>query len=159
MLYTSSRVFQFYHSNYLLDNEAVVNIYPNLPNDEMDEYFGIPKGTFNSQNHFIVYSFGKSDGYLLDYYYNLPVYNYNNLKNLDCNETFSKEKHNRFEKNEIIDNAMLYVRMLNKKNSNNFYTDNLSKSIVAVKIVNINFQYGKINNIIIDKNGVSEHCR
>lgn len=107
LLYLSSKIYKFYHQNYLLDTEAVVNIYPNLPDDKVDEFFLLPKGTFDSEKHSIIFSFIKADAYLLDYYYNLPVYNYSSLKNVDCNESFSKEKHYRFARNEIVDDGIL----------------------------------------------------
>lgn len=158
LLYLSVNLFQIYQSNHLLNNEAVVNIYPNLPDEKVDEFFLLPKGTFDRKKHYIIYSFVKSDNYELNYYYNLPVYNYSNLENLNCKENFSKEKHYRFAKNEIINNSILYARLSNIQ-SNGFHREKNSKSILAVRMLALNIIFGKINSIVVDTEGASLYCK
>ncbi|MTH18226.1 hypothetical protein [Flavobacterium sp. LC2016-01] len=156
-LYFSVQLFNIYHENHLLDNEAVLNIYPNLPDDKVDEFFLLPKGTYDSKKHSIIYSFIKADNYQLDYYYNLPEYNYDNLKNINCNESFSKEKHVRFQRNEIIDDGILYVRLLNHK-QNGFDRGNDSRSTLAIRKLAISFTFGKINSTLVNSDGAIRYC-
>ncbi|UUF13881.1 MULTISPECIES: hypothetical protein [Flavobacterium] len=54
LLFISRHVYKFYHENYLLDTEAVVNIYPNIPDEKVDDFFGLTKGTFDSKKHRIL---------------------------------------------------------------------------------------------------------
>ncbi|UOX33291.1 hypothetical protein LXD69_14755 [Flavobacterium sediminilitoris] len=154
LLYISVKVFQNYKENNLLKNEAVVNIYFNLPEEEIDSYFGLEKGTFDKTKHTILCSFQKQNNYLLDYYYNLSIYNGTDL--INCDEKFSIEKHRRFKKYDINSSTMI-VRLVNIRSSNN-YSANISNSIIAKKEEYINIGFGKINNIILDKNGASHYC-
>ena len=153
----SVNIFQFYNAHYLLDTEAVVNIYPNLPDEKVDKFFLLPEGTFDTKKHTIIYSFIKSDAYLLDYYYNLPIYNYSSLENLDCKEEFSKEKHYRFNRNEIVDDGILYVRLSTDK-SGGFNKAKDSKSTIAIRMLAVNFTFGKINSIIVNSDGAIRYC-
>lgn len=59
LLYISVKVFQNYKENNLLKNEAVVNVYFNLPEEEIDSYFDLEKGTFDKTKHTILCSFQK----------------------------------------------------------------------------------------------------
>ncbi|KOP39280.1 hypothetical protein DBB36_12685 [Flavobacterium sp. WLB] len=156
LLFISRHVYKFYHENYLLDTEAVVNIYPNIPDEKVDDFFGLTKGTFDSKKHRILFSFVKSDGYSLNYYLNLPVYDYNSLKTLDCEEYYSREKHSRFSRKEIVDNGMVYVRLTS--DLHNFNVGESSKSIIAVRAVPISFTFGKINSIIINSERAIRYC-
>ena len=123
----------------------------------MDNYFGLTAGTFDSTKHSLIYSFGNANGGVLDYYYNLPVYNYNDLNSIDCKENFSPDKYQRFTRNEIVDNGYLYVRLVNKQYSG-FRTAQSSKNILAVKVVPISFTFGKINSIIVNNDGTIRYC-
>lgn len=51
----------------------------------------------------------------------------------------------------------MIVRLVNIRSSNN-YSANISNSIIAKKEEYINIGFGKINNIILDKNGASHYC-
>ena len=154
--FLSRHIYKFYHENYLLETEAVVNIYPNIPDEKVDEFFGLTKGTFDKEKHQILFSFVKSDGSPLNYYLNLSVYNYNDLKTLNCEEYYSREKHFRFSRKEIVDNGMVYVRLTN--DLHNFNVGESSKSIIAVKAVPISFTFGKINSIIINSERTIRYC-
>lgn len=134
-----------------------MNIYPHIPDERVDEFFDLPKGTFDSKKHSITFSFRKFPGDQLDYYYNLPIRNYNDLKILDCNESFSRSKHQRFSRNEIIEDGYLYVRLINNKYQN-FTAPRKSNSILATRVVPIQITYGKINNFIITNNNVIKNC-
>jgi len=156
LVYLSGKFYNIYHDNNLLETETVVNIYPNLPDHKVDEFFNLPKGTFDSKKHQILYSFVKSDGYLLDYYLNLPIYNYQNRNNINCEESYSNEKHSRISRNEIVDDGMLYVRLSSDLRAGTSKAK--SQSNLAIKTLPISFTFGKINSVIVNEKGTIRYC-
>lgn len=156
LLFLSDKVYKIYRQNYLLNSDAVVNVYFTVPEEDIDAYFNLEESTFNKDEHLVLCSLKKRDAYLLDYYHNLPIYS--NLIAVDYNESFSLEKHLRFNKKDIGNYSTLIARLINKKFTNS-YSANLSKSIVGQKFEKININFGKINHIVVDRNGTSPYCK
>lgn len=154
LFYLSIKIFENYKDNNLLKNEAVVNVYFNIPEDEIDVYFDLEKGTFDKNKHAVVCSLEKNEGYMLDYYYNLPIFR--TTDGINCKEEFSIEKHRRFNKNDVNSYSNMIVRLLNS--SANSYTAEPSSATIAKKYEEININFGKINHIVVSKKGTSHYC-
>ena len=154
LLYLSIKIFENYRENHLLNNEAVVNAYFNIPENEIDTYFNLEKGTFDKNKHIVVCSLEKSEGYMLNFYYNVPTYG--TTDKINCNEEFSIEKHRRFNKNDINNYSNMIVRLLNF--SVNGYHADSSNNTIAKKYEEININFGKINHLVVDHKGTSHYC-
>lgn len=154
ILYIASKGFLLYKQHNLLNNEAVVTIYFNMDEKDIDAYFNLPKGTFDKNKNYIYCSLKRDNSSLLDEYCNLRIVRGND-KNINCEEEFSNEKHLRFNKNEIGNYKTLYIRLSTNPNS---ITSSSSYADIATKTENIDFQFGKINNFIISKDGIENYC-
>ena len=155
LIYLTSKGYQNYKSNYLSNNEAVVNIYFKIDENEIDNYFKLPKGTYDKNKHFIYCSLKAENRISSNDYYNLPLFRFSNNK-INCGEEFSVENHIRLRKEDISNYKTLYVRLSTDSNS---ITNESSTKEVASKIENIDFKFGKINNFILLSEGIVNACK
>ncbi|MFC6269880.1 hypothetical protein [Frigoriflavimonas asaccharolytica] len=154
-LWVILKIFMIYNSNNILSNQAIFKVYSNMSNNEIEEYFGLEKDSYDPATQILVCE--------------LPV-NTTGFKpskvdvnfevtNLNCNEKYSEGKYIKYDNTELNDNnTKLYIL---KKTSipTQMFNENLGgKSIISSKTVKISYKTGKINNIIISKDGIYDFC-
>ncbi len=152
---TVNNLFKLYKEHNLLSTEAVINFYFKIPDEHIDSFFNLPKGTYNKNEHAIVCSFQKSSTYGHGAFHNFPIKI--DVNTIDCKESFSIEKHKRFNISNIQDYNNLYIRLINIKNPSILSSE--YSSSIAFRKKEIVFKLGKINNFIIDFNTVDNYCQ
>lgn len=158
LLYLVDMIWKAYSRSNVNSHEAVVLINNHLTSDDIDFFFNLEKDTFNPSEHMIVFSLRKKDGWALDYYKNLPVRNkyssYNNIE-FDCDVEYESVRGYGFY-NYQIGNENIIARIIDRKAD---VKRNLNRDqIITEKYLGIIYQFGKINILDINKNGITKRC-
>ena len=159
LVFLSDKIYQIYSSTNINSHESVVLINNQLTEYEIDSFFNLKEGTYNSKEHKIVFSIIKKDGYLLDKYISLPVKYKTKLPNknsFDCNSEYEKVRVYRFYDYEI-NNRNIVARIIIKKASAIKQLN--SKQIISEKQLRGNYEFGKLNILDITKDGLTKHCK
>lgn len=160
ILYLADLMWKTYSGGNTNSHEAIVLINNHLASDDIDFFFNLEEGTFNPMEHKIVFSLRKEGGQQSDYYINLPVSNmhnsYNNIE-FDCNVEYESVSGYRFYNYEVK-NQNLIARVMEKNANVNLEASLNQNKIIAEKTLGIIYQYGKINVLEINKNGISQRC-
>lgn len=158
LLYLADMIWKAYSRSNVNSHEAVVLINNHLTSDDIDFFFNLEKGTFNPSEHMIVFSLLKKEQYALSHYTNLPVRNkyssYNNIE-FDCDVEYESVRGYGFYNYEL-GNYNIIARIIDR---NADVRRNLSRDqIITEKYLGIIYQFGKINILDINKNGITKRC-
>lgn len=158
LLYLADMIWKAYSRSNVNSHEAIVLINNHLTSDDIDFFFNLEKGTFNPTEHMIIFSLRTKDGHVLDYYKNLPVRNkyssYNNIE-FDCDVEYESVRGYGFY-NYQIGNENIIARIIEK---NATVERRLNQNqIITEKHLGIIYQFGKINVLDINKNGITQRC-
>ena len=154
ILWITVRIFMLYNANNVLDSQVVFEIYMDK-SISIDDYFNLPKGTFDVNKHILVCK--------------LPVYTdrlkpeiafiKKDLSIIECSEKYRDGSHIKYENYEIKGDSfeMMIVNMHTNLNSINTLLWN-EKNIVGKKIFTYNYDTGKINRLVFSKERIYEYC-
>lgn len=159
LIFLSNKIYQYYSRNYINSHEAIVLINDFFSEKEVDAFFNLKKGTYDSTKHMIVYSLIKRDAYLLDTYINLPVkYKNGGFDNgqFNCNLDYLEIKPFGFYNYEI-GNSNIIARIIAKDAS--VIKQLNEKQLIAEKQLGASYKYGKVTVLDVDKNGVNYQCK
>lgn len=153
------QIFNYYNANNIMSNQTVFKIYMNVPETDMDEYFGLEKGTYDPENHLIVCKYPvqaapfKQHEQVVDF----------EIDQIDCNEKYIKGEYIKYDETELNDNRNATLLIINKNISiplemidNQVEGEN--SSIVASREVYLDYQMGMINHIVLSKDRTYDYC-
>ena len=153
ILWITVRIFMLYNANNVLDRQVVFEIYMD-ESINIDDYFNLPKGTFDVNKHILVCK--------------LPVYTdrlkpefgiKNDLSSIDCRTKYRDGSHIKYENYELKGDSfeMMIVNMYTNLNSINTLLWN-EKNIIGKKVFTYNYETGKINRLVFSKDRIYEYC-
>ena len=159
ILFASNKIYKIYSNNYINAHESIVLVNNYLANEEVDTFFGLKNGTYNPQQHRIIFSLKKKEANLLDTWLNLPSrskYECENGSPYDCNVDYKEVQHYGFYNYEI-GNVYIVARII-------LYTANAAKDlnqeeVISEMQIDTKYDYGKINILDITKNGITSRCK
>lgn len=159
VLFASDTIYKTYSRNYVNSHESVVLINNFLANEEVDTFFGLKKGTYNPQLHRIIFSLRKKDATILDTWLHLPTkskYECDIGNEFKCDVKYSDVRPFGFYNYEIgniyiVARIILYNQSGNKELNQN---ETISEMQIDAK-----YQYGRINILDVNKNGITSHCK
>lgn len=126
-----------------------------MSNNDIEEYFGLEKGTYDPTTQILVCELPVNTTGFKPSKVDVDF----ELTNINCDKKYSEGKHIKYDNTELNDNnTKLYIL---KKTSipTQMFNENLGeKSIIISKSVQIKYKTGKINNIIISKDGIYDYC-
>jgi hypothetical protein len=157
LVFISNKTYQHYSRNYVNSHESIVLINNLLHGKEVDSFFSLDEGTYNSEKHKVVFSLVKKEGYLLNYYINLPAKKTSNLNpgEFDCDDEYNTMRHYRFYDYEV-GNRNVIARVINGEANNRKQLKPVQT--VAKKHLSVNYKFGSINVFDVKANGISNHC-
>jgi hypothetical protein len=140
-------------------HESIILINNQLALDEIDAFFGLEEGTFNPAEHKLIFSVPRKEGYMLEYYINLPVNNMHGQYSTTafaCDIDYESVRHFGFYDYQVgLKNII--IRII-EKNTNS--TQQLNRpQVIAYKYLSGNYKFGEINILDISKNGISKPCK
>lgn len=145
LLLLSDFAYKTYRRNVLTDDKAVIFAYLNLTDDEIKDYFGLDESIYqelmSGKYRISCVIPEKSHLHLINIKDKTP------LNDIDCDMEFDVVNH--LEMNKDYHNGYK-LRLLLFKSGN-------ARSI-AQKDVYINWDYGKVNHIVFDKNRAYKYC-
>ncbi|WP_179021924.1 hypothetical protein [Winogradskyella forsetii] len=154
LVFLSDKIYKVYSRSNVNSHESILLLNNQLSENEIDLFFNLEQGTYDSNEHKIVFSLLKKDGYLLDNYINLPV-RIQSSTEFDCNLEYDKARPYGFYDYEIMSKNII-ARIITK-NASAIKQLN-SKEIISEKRLGGNYGFGKLNILDINKNGLSKHC-
>jgi hypothetical protein len=158
LVFLSDRIYKFYSRSNVNSHETIILINNQLQSNEVDTFFSLEEGTFNPAEHKVVFSLIKKDGDLLDNYINLPFKQNNGQTSnvgFECNIDYEKVRpYNLYDYE--IGNRNIIARIIGKNTSAIKKLN--SNKVVAQKNLGGNYQFGKLNILDVNKNGIQKHC-
>lgn len=153
------QIFNYYNANNIMSNQTVFKIYMNVPEADMDEYFGLEKGTYDPENHLIVCKYPvqaapfKQQEQVVDF----------EIDKINCNEKYKKGDYIKYDETELNDDGNATLLIINKNSSRPIgmidnQTEGENGNIVASREVYLNYQMGVINHIVLSKDRTYDYC-
>jgi hypothetical protein len=154
IMWITVRIFMFYNANNVLNRQVVFEIYMD-ESINIDDYFNLPKGTFDVKKHILVCKLPVYTDMLKPEF----VFIKNDLSYIDCKKKYRKGSHIKYENYELKGDSfdMMIVNMYTNLNSMNTLLWN-EKNIVGKKVFSYNYETGKINHLVISKDRIYEYC-
>ncbi|MFN0189749.1 MAG: hypothetical protein ACKVQV_13695 [Bacteroidia bacterium] len=159
VLFGSDKIYKIYSSNYINSHESVVLINNFLANEDVDTFFGIKKGTYNPQLHRVIFSLRKKDANILETWLNLPTkskYECQNGDEFKCDVKYSDVQPFGFYNYEIGNIYIVARIILNNLSGNKELNQN---ETISEMQIDSKYEYGKINILDVNKNGIISHCK
>ncbi|KXH85218.1 hypothetical protein [Chryseobacterium kwangjuense] len=159
VLFVVLQIFTWYNGNNIMSNQTVFKIYMDVKDEDMDEYFGVEKGTYDKENHMIVCNLPVQPAPFKQYQQVVDF----NISSIDCNEKYTKGNYVKYDQTELNDdqNATLYIINKNYSPSAGPIDSQLEgkgAGTVASRQVHLEYQMGTINHIVLAKDKVYEYC-
>jgi len=154
LIFASDKIYKIYSSNYINDHESIILINNHLSEKDVDAFFNLSAGTYDSKKHRIIYSLLKKDVNLLDAYINLPV-KYSNDQ-FNCDIVYSEAKPYGFYDYEIGSSSVIARVISADANANRLLN---SEQVISEKQLGARYRFGKINVLDVNKSGIIEHCK
>lgn len=150
------QIFTWYNANNLMSNQTVFKVYIDVKDEDMDEYFGVEKGTYDKDNHTIVCNLPVQPAPFKQYQQIVDF----DLSGIDCDEKYTKGDYIKYDETELNDDQNATLFIINKNNSQPVgMTDNqMNSGIVASRQVHLDYQMATINHIVLAKDRVYEYC-
>lgn len=150
------QIFTWYNANNLMSNQTVFKIYMDVKDEEMDEYFGVKKGTYDKNNHMIVCNLPVQPAPFKQYQQVVDF----DLSGIDCDEKYTKGDYIKYDEAELNDDQNATLFIINKNNSQpiGMIDNQLNSGIVASRQVHLDYQMATINHIVLAKDKVYEYC-
>ena len=153
------QIFTWYNGNNIMSNQAVFKIYMDVKDEDMDEYFGVEKGTYDKENHMIVCNLPVQPAPFKQYQQVVDF----DINSIDCNEKYVKGDYVKYDKTELTDDQNATLFIINKNYSRPVgMTDNQlegkNSGVVASRQVHLDYQMAAINHIVLAKDRVYEYC-
>lgn len=148
------KIFQIYNAKNILKNQAVFEIYLDIPKSNIDEYFGLEKGVFNKDIHSIVCILPVEPGDVKPRSQTVKF----NAAGIDCDEVYDSKKHVKYESG--LNNNSFELVIVNNYYPGKFNVDSglIRNSIIASKKISFHYNKGKINHIVISDKGAIDYC-
>lgn len=159
LLFVSDKIYQYYSRHFINAHESIVLINNGLSHTDIDTFFNLKKGTFNTEKYKVVFSLERKNASKLAYYINLPTKNSSDIldsKEFDCQMEYKLLRHFGFYDYEL-GNINIIARVITKE-SNPIKQLN-SKNILSKKYLDLTFNYGSIHVFDINLNHIVNHCQ
>lgn len=149
------RLFMFYNANNVLDNQAVFEIYMDGSINNIDEYFNLPKGTYDENKHLIICKLPVSTDRIKPGFVGIRK----DLSNIDCRIKYSEGSHIKYEHFELGGNSF-ELKIVNMHTNLNSLGTLLQQNSNIIGKVAFTYYYdtGKINRLVFSKNRIYEYC-
>lgn len=151
------QVFMWYNKNNIMSNQAVFKIYLDVKDEDMDEYFGVEKGTYNKDKHMIVCDLPVNAAAFKPH---SQIVN-RNIGEISCDEKYNPEMHDKYDQTELTDGGSMTLIILDNSSSVpvQMVNENLGgASIVAKRQVYFDYGKGMINHIVLAKDKIYDYC-
>lgn len=161
LVFLSDKIYKIYSRNFINSHESIILINDKLSDNDIDGFFKLSEGTYDSKKHIVVYSLLKrdKDAYLLETYLNLPVKygsRFAGKDQFDCDPEYLEVQPYGFYNYEI-GNTTIIARLISIDASP---IKRLSgEQTISEKALRAGFVFGEINILDVGKNGVTSHCR
>jgi hypothetical protein len=153
------QIFTWYNANNILSNQTVLKIYMDVKAEDMDEYFGLKKRTYDKNNHMIVCNLPVQPAPFKQYQQVVDF----DLNSINCDEKYTKGDYIKYDETELNDDQNATLLIVNKNYSHpvgsiDSQLQGESKNIVASRQVHLDYQMAAINHIVLAKDKVYEYC-
>jgi len=153
------QIFTWFNANHILSNQTVLKIYMDVKAEDMDEYFGLEKGTYDKNNHMIVCNLPVQPAPFKQYQQVIDF----DLNSIKCDEKYTKGDYIKYDETELNDDQNATLLIINKNYSQpvgpiDSQLQGESKNIVASRQVHLDYQMATINHIVLAKDKVYEYC-
>lgn len=156
LIFSADKIYQIYSLNYVNGHESVVLINNQLSENEVDRFFNLKKGTFETKKHLIVFSLERKEHNILDKYINLPTKMRSGIyPQYECSIEYEQIRTYGFYDYEI-GNGQIIARLISNDASS--IKDLNSNQTVAERRLDLNFKFGEVNIFNIDLEITTLHC-
>ncbi len=153
LLLIASRIGHYLDKKVISSKQVVFKIHLDIDREEVDDFFHLTEGTYDKEKMRIICIIPASEHYR-------PFYNSVYFRsNIDCDEEYIKEKHRKYEPYEL-NNNMIFELILTKDlhTTPAMIYKEWGNEVIARFPFRYDYKKGKINQIVISKNGVSDYC-
>lgn len=148
-------IFGKYNSNNILSDQASFEIFVDKGSFDIDKYFNLPQGTCEKEEYKLVCILPvEVSGFKPNY---APIRT--DIKNIDCNASYSKEKNIKYESYELKDLDFQLVLVKKYANLMTLNSPLGTNSIIAQQYISYKYSKGKINRLIVSVAGIDEYCK
>ena len=151
LYFLSIETYNLYKKNNLMDDEIAINIFFDIANDEIDDFFGLDKGTYKSYEDVIFCSIPRSTETSNPSNSTISIYLEKEFDSINCLSKYNPQKDTKLNRREFLTYSTITLGLY-KRDSN------YNSVLIKKKHIPINLTFGKLNNILLNKNGSINYC-
>lgn len=146
-------IFSCNNSNGLKSHQACFEFYFDHNIFDADEFFKLPDGIFNKEEHVIICKLplkvnnSKASNFIVK----------TNITSINCNENYINGKHIKYESYELTEKK-LEVFVIDKRKLKTLKKELEDNSILAKRTLKFYYEKGRINRLLITHKSVTNYC-
>lgn len=151
LYFLSTATYNLYKKNNLMKDEIAINIYFDIPNEEIDDFFSLDKGTYKSYEDVIFCSIPRSTETSNSSNSKINIYLEKEFDSINCLSKFNPQKDTKLNRKEFLTYSTITLSLYKRDLQYN-------SVLIKKKHIPINLTFGKLNNILLNKNGTINYC-
>ena len=157
ILWLGLRYYTYLDSKYMFNNQTVFEIYSEINENEIDDFFALEPGTFDKNKHKIICklpvevpSFSKKMNVIVQF----------GTEKINCKEEFDPNKHTKYNLSELNDNEAILMIVDNRNMIEVVDFDlPIAGNVYGTVLIKLEYTRGKINHLVISEDGIHEYCK